>query len=98
MTVAELENRIGATELDDWITFYNEEPFGPERDNWHMGVLAALFQNSKRTKKTDKVWSPLHFMYGEKAQQRQRDLETKKTLAALSAMAVKKKKPEGAAP
>lgn len=88
MTVAELMDRMGSRELDDWKLFYNQEPFGAERDNWHMGVLASLFQNSRRRKSSDPKTKPGDFLYG--TVNDNKEDETARTLAALDAMAIKK--------
>lgn len=90
MTVAELSDRMGASELDNWRRFYNQDPFGSERDNWHMGVLASLFHNSRRRKNSDHKVKPGDFFYGAVIDNKDKSEETARTLASLDAMATKK--------
>jgi hypothetical protein len=40
-TIAELETSLGAAELDDWFSYWSEEPWGSWRDNMHAGLIAA---------------------------------------------------------
>lgn len=40
-TIAELETTLGASELDDWYSYWSEEPWGAWRDNVHAGLIAA---------------------------------------------------------
>ena len=60
-TVAELELSLGSAELSEWIAFYELEPFGPRRDNYHAGMIAAMIANSNRAKGAKAV-SPSDFM------------------------------------
>lgn len=47
MTVERLENEMSAEELDDWIEFYNLEPFGNEEkmNDARHGVLCSTAVN-----------------------------------------------------
>lgn len=49
-TVAELGERITAAELTEWQAFYQLEPWGAWRDNWHHANLASLLYNINRGK------------------------------------------------
>ena len=62
MTVAELSERMGAGELARWVEYYRLEPFGQDRDNWHFGLLASMYTNSKLKKGSKKV-TPGDFFY-----------------------------------
>lgn len=53
-----------------------------------MGTLAALYQNSKRTKKTDPIAQPGDFFYG--ACNKAKERETQRVLASFDIMAKKK--------
>jgi hypothetical protein len=33
-------------EFLQWEAYYSLEPFGQERDNWHMATLASVFANA----------------------------------------------------
>lgn len=39
-----------AQEFLEWEAYYNLEPFGAERDNFHSATLAALLVNTNRSK------------------------------------------------
>ena len=39
---------MSARELNEWFEFYNLEPFGEVRDNWHMAVVAHILANANR--------------------------------------------------
>lgn len=84
-TVAEVNDTLGAAEFENWKRYYNQEPFGAERDNWHMAVLASLFANSLRQKNSDPKTRPVDFFYNSVSDSKER--ETQATLAALAAMA-----------
>jgi len=54
------------------MAYYELEPFGPQRDNWHAGIVAALLANIHRAKGA-KAMSPADFMLedpGKRAKQR----------------------------
>lgn len=62
MTLAQLDQTLGSSELELWKAFYDLEPFGPPRDNWNVAVLCALTANINRGK-NGKVMRPDDFMY-----------------------------------
>lgn len=66
--------------------YYRLEPWGPERDNWHFGLLASMYANRYREKGKASV-EPTDFLWGAKDKTKER--QTGSTLAALDAMAVK---------
>jgi len=45
MTVRELENRLSARELSEWIAYYSIEPFGTQREDYRAGLIAATTAN-----------------------------------------------------
>jgi hypothetical protein len=52
-SVAELENgprALSARELDEWLIFWQLEPWGPIRDNMHAGLIASTIANVNRRK------------------------------------------------
>jgi len=61
MTVEELLNRISSKELSEWIAFYSIEPFGEDREDLRMGILASTIANSNRGKNT-KPFTPQDFI------------------------------------
>lgn len=62
MTLAQLNQMLGSSELELWKAFYDLEPFGPPRDNWNVAVLCALTSNINRGK-NGKVMKPDDFMF-----------------------------------
>jgi len=43
MMVQDLDEQMGAQEFQRWMAYYNIEPFGAIRDNWHMARLGSLY-------------------------------------------------------
>lgn len=39
-----------STEFDLWQQYWNQEPWGPYRDNLHTGIIAAMTYNMQRPK------------------------------------------------
>ena len=66
--------------------YYKLEPWGPGRDNWHVGLLAAMYVNRHREKGKPAA-QPGDFLWGAKDESKKR--QTVSTLAALDALAVK---------
>ena len=62
MTLAQLEQTMGSSELGLWKAFYDLEPFGAPRDNWNVAVLCALTANINRDK-NGKTLKPDDFMF-----------------------------------
>jgi chemotaxis receptor (MCP) glutamine deamidase CheD len=89
MTVGELELRMSASELAEWVSFYQMEPFGVQRDNIHAGLIASTIANVHR-KKNAKPLSFEHFMLVDATESRKR--KSKETLAAMKALAKKEPK------
>jgi hypothetical protein len=52
MTVGEMEDRMGSSELFRWIQYEREEPFLPERVELNGGIIASTLANIHRGKNT----------------------------------------------
>ena len=83
MTVAELQARIGAKELREWAAYYELEPFGQWRDNFHMAVMTADLVNVSGRLKSPKKYMDYMFMTSEE----RRDMRTQETLQHMDALA-----------
>ncbi len=44
----ELDETLSAQELQRWMVYYNIEPFGAWRDNWHAAMALAMTANLNR--------------------------------------------------
>lgn len=53
---------MSSSEFSEWIEYYQLEPFGAWRDNWHSAQIAALVFNANRGK-TQKALSANDFMF-----------------------------------
>jgi len=63
MPVAELMERMSAREFDDWRLYAVLEPFGEERADLRMGILASVIANANSDpKKRTKPFDPKDFM------------------------------------
>ncbi len=85
-TVGELEDSLGSDEFTKWKAYSQIEPFGHERQNYDVSVVAATIANYSGKLKAGK--SLEDFMYVHPAIRKQR--ETVRTLEAMKAMARKK--------
>lgn len=61
MTVAEAQERVTASEFAEWQAFYRLDPFGEERADYRMAILAALTTNLW-LEKGDKPTRPEDFL------------------------------------
>lgn len=50
MTVDRLEREMSLPELMNWMRFYQQCPFGPDRDDYRAGLLYSQFYNAHRKK------------------------------------------------
>lgn len=50
MTVGDMKSRMGASEFMAWMAYDRLEPIGPQRDDWRIGQLSAMFYNANRAK------------------------------------------------
>lgn len=63
MPVAELLERMPATEFDDWLRYEQIEPFGEIRADFRIAQLASLIANVNRDpQKQPKAFGPMDFM------------------------------------
>ena len=60
MTVRQLENSLSSRELAEWMAFYSIEPFGPSREDYRAGLIAATTANCSGGSK--KVLQPTDFI------------------------------------
>jgi len=59
MTVRQLENSLSSQELSEWMAYYSIEPFGPAREDYRAGLIAATTANCAGSKK---VLQPTDFI------------------------------------
>ena len=59
MTVRQLENSLSSQELAEWMAYYSIEPFGPAREDYRAGLIAATVANCAGSKK---VLQPTDFI------------------------------------
>lgn len=58
-----MQQKISSREFTEWIAYYQLEPFGEERADLRMGIIASLIANSNRDpKKRKKPFEPKDFM------------------------------------
>jgi len=84
-TVEEL-GQMSSNEFTYWLAYNELEPFGAERDNYHVAMLASIYINSRRSKGSTKV-SPKDFMY--KDIETARELKTNSFVGSIQAAAKK---------
>jgi hypothetical protein len=84
-TIRELEENMGSAELSDWMRYYQIEPWGSWRSNYHAAQIASLIFNVNRGKQ--KAVTPADFMFvdAETAQ----DTKDQEVLSFLSARSKK---------
>lgn len=56
--LAEMPSRL----LSEWMAYFEIEPFGEERGDLRMGILAALIANINRDPKRARSFEPKDFM------------------------------------
>lgn len=80
---------MSALEFQRWMAFYNIEPFGANRDNWHMARLAVMYAgvHTPRGKPRPDVDD---FMFKDQHTQHRDQIRT--MMARLDAVAVPKDK------
>jgi len=58
-----LQHRMTSREFAEWMAFYEIEPFGDERGDLRMAILAALIANAHRDpKRRKRAYKPADFM------------------------------------
>jgi hypothetical protein len=61
MTVAELEERMTSKEFSEWMAYFAIEPFGEDRADLRMGILASVMANLWGKRK-GRAWRPQDFI------------------------------------
>ncbi len=75
-------------EFLEWVVFYNQDPWGPERADLNAGIISATIANVNRGK-NQKAYAPKDFMpeYGKKQRRKLTDPKAQQAyLRALAAM------------
>jgi len=54
MTVRQLEWQLEASELNEWMAFFNMEPWGAVREDYRAGIIASTLVNVNGGKKGGK--------------------------------------------
>lgn len=69
----------------EWLAYFNLEPFGAWRDNWHAALIAAVIANVNRGKGTAPI-SVSEFMYQdqEAAERKREDARRKKEAEVIA--------------
>tara|TARA_R110002020_G_scaffold451901_1_gene666115 strand:- start:8713 stop:9003 length:291 start_codon:yes stop_codon:yes gene_type:complete len=62
MTVAECQSKVDAQEFASWIAYERIDPMGTERLEVMISQVSAQLANSKRTKKSDKLYEATDFI------------------------------------
>lgn len=76
-------------EFLSWQAYYNVEPFGAGRDNFHAGIIASTIANCH----SKKTWSADDFMIKDAQAKKQKNAQ--QFLAGLRTYAKKKPKNDG---
>lgn len=74
-------------EYEDWLAFYDLEPFGDSRSNVHAGMIAAVLANQSR-QKGSRAYTFKDFMI--MTPDEKRDKETREFASFVQAVAVKR--------
>lgn len=61
MTVRQLESKLEASELNEWMAFFNMEPWGAVREDYRAGIIASTLVNVNGGKKGGKPAQPTDF-------------------------------------
>ena len=86
-TIAELDERLSSSELTDWMAYYQLEPWGSWRDNWHAALIAKLTYDVNRGKQPPAKMQSFMFSDAEV----DAEMKAKKFAAQLNALAGTKK-------
>jgi hypothetical protein len=84
-TIGEIEATMGSAELSDWMDYYQIEPFGAWRDNFHSAQISALIYNVNRGKQKPVKTADFMFVDAETAQ----DTKDQEFLSFMSSRAKK---------
>jgi hypothetical protein len=57
-----LLGELSSSQLAEWLAYFQLEPFGEERDDLRMGIVASTIANVNRSPKRKKPYEPRDFM------------------------------------
>lgn len=68
MTVRELETRMEASELNEWMAYWSLEPWGQVQADYRAGLITSMVLNAQGAKYKGRPFEPSDFfpLYGEK--------------------------------
>lgn len=89
MTVRELETRIEARELQEWMVYFSLEPWGAVREDYRAGVVASTLVNVNGGKKAGKAaqpkdFFPLYSQHSNRTQTNEQQMSIFKRLAEMN--------------
>ena len=76
---------MSSREFTYWMAKYRKDPFGTWRDNYHAGLVSAQLFNANRDPRRSSSVSATDFIL--RSAEEQKEIDTKKTVAMLRAMA-----------
>lgn len=85
-TIGEIEATMGASELDDWLRYWQAEPWGTTRDNLHAALITSTLINVMGGGSKGRAASIGDFMFSSRAERAAE--QTSASLNWLRAMAV----------
>lgn len=64
----ELESRMSAKELNEWMAYWALEPWGEVQADYRSGIVASMILNAQGAKNKGKPFEPSDFfqLYGDK--------------------------------
>lgn len=74
MTVKQLKDTLTSREYEQWIAFYEVEPFGFDMQNARAGMVAATMANIWKNEKNKKTYSWYDFFPQSKPRKSWKDL------------------------
>ncbi len=77
---------MSSREFTEWAAYAQLEPFGEQRADLRMGILAALQANMNRDPKKTKQFTPEDFMPSFESEQRQRNGYNAEALEMMAAV------------
>ena len=77
---------MSGLEFAEWLAFYSLEPFGEERGDLRMGILASLYANAHRDTRKAKTYEPKDFIptFNEPAQSMEEQMAIAQMMAELT--------------
>lgn len=87
MTVAELDARMSAAELAEWMAFDAHDPLPDRRMDWHFAALSALTLNVHAKRSTGGGWDPAELRLFAKAWAEPEPVQDRRVTVARTIMA-----------